>query len=101
MSDYKQVAPNVWQAKDNYVKKATEFYIAVSVDENGNGGLIALLDMDRFPLVEKPLIGATQADREAIIKEAKEAAAHSKRKVKVLKFTSVEVICEFLPVEDN
>jgi hypothetical protein len=98
---YKKVKNNVYIAKDNFVKKATEFYLAVSVDMNGNEGVVAMIDLNRYPHVEKPLMGVSIEDKEAILKAAENASHEAAVKIRVLKYTRCEVIAEFLPKKLN
>lgn len=103
MSDktYKKLNKNVYQAKENFVKKAVEFYVAVAVDKDGSEGVIAQIDFNRFPPIEKPLMGASIEDRDAIMQAAEAASHHAVMKIRVLKYTLCEVYAEFVPMKLN
>lgn len=94
---YKKVKDGVYTAEKNFVPQAKEFFLAVAVSNEGNEGVIAKIDLGRFPPVEKPLMGATEEDRKAIFESAKEAAKQSGLVVRILKYTQCEVIETFYP----
>lgn len=101
MKTYKQVKENVYTADENFVKRAKEFYVAVAVNADGHEGVVAHIDLQRFPPVEKPLMGATIADRDSIIELARKASKEAQIKIRVLKYTACEVIEEFVPSHLN
>lgn len=98
---YEKVNENVYEAKGNFVKKAVEFYVAVAVHKDGSEGVIAHIDFNSFPPVEKTLMGASDADRDAIMKAAKEASKMAVKTIRVLKYTQCEVFAEFVPMKLN
>jgi nitrogen regulatory protein PII-like uncharacterized protein len=98
---YTKVKDNVFTTKENFVKKAKDFYVAVAVDKDGSEGVIAMVDFNRFPPMEKPLMGASEEDRDAIMKAAKDASENAVMKIRVLKYTQVEVYAEFIPKKLN
>jgi len=101
MSDYRKIKDNVYSADKNFVKKAAEFYVAVAVNKDGHEGVVAQIDLERFPPIEKALIGATKQDLEAIKKAAENAAKEHGIRIRVLKYTMSEVIAEFVPSDLN
>lgn len=101
MKEYKKVNEKVYSAEDNFVKKADQFFIAVAVNSRGEEGVIAEIDLSRFPIVEKPLMGATISDKEAIMSAAEKASKEGDIKVRVLRYTVREVIAEFVPKNLN
>lgn len=92
---YKKSKENVYIAKENFVGAMKEFFVAIVIDENGREGVVAQIDLNRYPLIEKALMGASQSDKEAILKAAPDCAKKSGMKVKVLRFTQPEIIAEF------
>lgn len=103
MSDrrFKKIKDNVYTAKENFVKKATEFYVAVAVDRDGSEGIIAQIDLGRFPPVEKAMMCASIEDRDAIMKAAEQASKDAVMEIRVLKYTKVEVYAVFKPMKLN
>ena|ERR1700741_2280004 len=92
---YKKVKDDVFTAEDNFVDEVSEFFIAVSKREDGKFGLVAEIDLSKYPIIEKPLIGATKQDLEAILKVAKEAAQRSGGCIKIIRFSKCEIFKEF------
>ena len=92
---YTKIKENVYTAKENFVSKIDEFFLAISVDENGNEGVVAQVDLTSFHLCEKPLMGASKSDKEAILEAADKLSKQHEVKIKVLRFTHVETIAEF------
>lgn len=101
MKSYKKVKENVYKAPENFQGKVKEFFLAVAVDEDGTEGVVAQLDLGRFPPVEKPLMGATQKDKESIIEAAQNGADQAGIVIRLLRFTNCEVIKEFRPTKNE
>lgn len=98
---YKKFKKDVYIAEGNFVRKADEFFIAVAIDANGNEGVVAEIDFNRHPLIEKPLMGVSIADRDAIIKSAQRASNQSEMKIRILRYKVSDVICEIVPEKLN
>lgn len=96
MSEFKKLKSGVYIAEGNFEKKIKYFYLGIHIMDDGAEGVMAYINPDRYPLVEQTLMGATLQDRDAIIKTCREVRKQRGIKCRVLKFSNVEVIEEFI-----
>ncbi len=94
--DYKKIKENVYTARDNFVAEVDEIYVAVALMD-GQEGILSRVDFSIFPPIEKPMMGATITDKDAILKCAELASKEAGIKINVIKLSKREVIKTFYP----
>lgn len=82
--------------KENY-STMDDFYIGVSVDEDGKEGLIAVGKTEAFHTVINPMVGGTPQDKMAVMEAGNSISKQLRRKVRIIRFSQREILKEFTP----
>jgi hypothetical protein len=97
MKNYKKVKKNFFKNEERIISKITEILAAITLDENGNEGLISSINLESFPPIEKPLIAINKNEKNNIMEIAKMISNKHGIVIKICKFIQCDILTEFKP----